>query len=97
SMQREELLNLLDQPALDAFEGAKRLALAHGGVLSPLHVIAAVMNAIQEDKQADHEPSSLIVATHKALAARYPKASESIKVSKETQTTILEASRLARL
>ena len=65
--------------------------------MSPLHVIAAVMNAIQEDKQADHEPSSLIAATRKALAARYPKASESIKVSKETQTTILEASRLARL
>ena len=37
-LQREELLNLLDQQARDAFERAKRIALENGGVVTPLHI-----------------------------------------------------------
>ena len=44
-MQREQLLNLLDQHALDAFEGAKRIALGSGGVLSPLHIVVGVLQS----------------------------------------------------
>ncbi len=96
SMQREQLLNLLDQQALDAFEHAKRLALGSGGVLSPLHVVVAVIEALHRPDSIDNERSSLLQAACDALASRYSGASESITVSKETQTTIVDAGRLAQ-
>ena len=95
-MQREQLLNLLDQHALDAFEGAKRIALASGGVLSPLHIVVGVLQSRGLEK-GETKLSSLLQAAREAIASRYPKASESITVSKETQTTISEAGRLAQI
>lgn len=96
-MQREQILNLLDQQALDAFEGAKRIALQSGGVLSPLHIIVAVIEALQSSDSTHKEQSSLLQAARDAIATRYPGSSESITVSKETQTTISEAGALAHL
>ena len=95
-MQREQLLNLLDQQALDAFEGAKRIALASGGVLSPLHIVVGVLQSRGLEK-GEKRLSSLLQAAREAIASRYPEASESITVSKETQTTISEAGRLAQI
>jgi ATP-dependent Clp protease ATP-binding subunit ClpA len=96
SMQREQLLNLLDQQALDAFEGAKRIALASGGVLSPLHIVVGVLQSSGLEK-GERKLSSLLQAAREAIASRYPEASESITISKETQTTISEAGRLAQI
>ncbi|MEK6406388.1 MAG: ATP-dependent Clp protease ATP-binding subunit [Acidobacteriota bacterium] len=96
-MQREQLLNLLDQRARDAFEGAKRLALANGGALSPLHIVVAVMERSSGSTPRESERSSLLQAAQKAIANRYPDASESIVVPKETQAIISEAARLAQL
>src|SRR5512143_3670150 len=96
-MQREQLLNLLDQRALDAFEGAKRIALRSGGVLSPLHIVVAVLEALQSSDSREKKQSSLLQAARDAIATRYPGSSETITVSKETQTTISEAGTLAHL
>jgi ATP-dependent Clp protease ATP-binding subunit ClpC len=96
-MQREQLLNLLDQQALDAFEGAKRIALRSGGVLSPLHIIVAVLEALQSAGSRQEDQSSLLQAARDAIATRYPGSSESIRISKDTQTTISEAGTLANL
>jgi ATP-dependent Clp protease ATP-binding subunit ClpC len=96
-MQREQLLNLLDQQALDAFEGAKRIALRSGGVLSPLHIVVAVIEALQSSDSKQKKQSSLLQAARDAIATRYPGSSETITVSKETQTTISEAGTLAHL
>src|SRR5262245_146488 len=93
-MQREQLLNLLDQQALDAFEAAKRLALAQGGVLSPLHILIAVM---ESQASRSMEGERMLNAARQGLAARYTGAAESITVSKETQSVISEAGRLAQL
>jgi ATP-dependent Clp protease ATP-binding subunit ClpA len=95
-MQREQFLNLLDQQALDAFEGAKRIALASGGVLSPLHIVVGVLQSRGLEK-GGKKLSSLLQAAREAIASRYPAAAESITVSKETQTTISEAGRLAKI
>ena len=94
-MQREQLLSLLDQQALDAFEAAKRIALSQGGILSPLHILVAVIESQSGSGSADSK--RLLTTAHKALAARYSGAAESITVSKETQNIIVEAGRLAEL
>ena len=95
-MQRKQLLNLLDQQALDAFEDAKRIALSNGGVLSPLHIVVGILQSRGLEKSGS-ELSSLLNAAREAIAARYPEASESITVPKETQATISEAGQLAQL
>ncbi len=99
-MQKEQLLNLLDQQARSAFEGAKRIALDRGGLVTPLHIVFSVLQStIKEnhEKELDKELTSLLQSVGDILDARYPGASESITVSKETQTSISEASRLAQL
>ncbi|MFY9553680.1 MAG: ATP-dependent Clp protease ATP-binding subunit [Blastocatellia bacterium] len=95
-MPKEELLKLLDQRARDAFDRAKRIALAGGGILSPLHLLVAVLQISQAAPLSD-ERSSLLKAAREAITARYPNASETIKIPKETQTIISEAGRLAGL
>ena len=92
-MQREQLLSLLDQQALDTFEAAKRLALSQGGILSPLHILVAVIESQYGSGSVDSE--RLLTTAREALAARYSGAAESITVSKETQSIIVEAARLA--
>ena len=92
-MQREQLLSFLDQQALDTFEAAKRLALSRGGILSPLHILVAVIESQYGSVSVDSE--RLLTTAREALAARYSGAAESITVSKETQSIIVEAARLA--
>jgi ATP-dependent Clp protease ATP-binding subunit ClpA len=94
-MQREQLLNLLDQQARDAFEGAKRIALASGGLVTPLHIVVSVLQSSGMEN-GEKALSSLLQAAREAIDARGPKASESITVSKETQTTISDAGQLAQ-
>ncbi|PYT07561.1 MAG: hypothetical protein DMF60_06830 [Acidobacteria bacterium] len=95
-MQRQQLLILLDPQAREVFEAAKRIALANGGALSPLHIIAAVLESagIEPDEK---EQSSLLQNVRDAIETRYPEASKSITVTKETQSIISEAARLAQL
>src|SRR5713226_7226291 len=95
-MQRQQLLNLLDRQARDVFEASKRLALSNGGALSPLHIVAAVLEAAGF-AQAQKEQSSLLQKVRDVIETRYPEASESITVPKETQSIISEAGRLAQL
>lgn len=95
-MQKEELLSLLDQQARAAFEEAKRLALAHGGVVSPLHLMAAVLETSSQAER-DDERANLLKSASQAIATRFPRASESITVSKDTQAVITEAGRLAEV
>jgi ATP-dependent Clp protease ATP-binding subunit ClpC len=95
SMQREQLLNLLDQQAREAFDGAKRLALASGGLVTPLHIVVGVLQS-PGMASAVKELSSLLKVARQAIDIRYPQASESITVSKETQATISGAGELAQ-
>src|SRR5262252_4355940 len=94
-MQREQLLSLLDQRALDTFEAAKRIALSHGGVLSPLHILVAVIESQYGSGSVDIE--RLLTTAREALESRYSGTAESITVSKESQSMIVEAGRLAQL
>lgn len=95
-MQRQQLLNLLDRQARDVFEAARRIALANGGALSPLHIVAAVLESAGLEA-GEKERSSLLQTVRDAIETRYPEASESIIVPKETQSIISEAARLAQL
>jgi ATP-dependent Clp protease ATP-binding subunit ClpC len=95
-MQREQLLNLLDQQARDAFEGAKRIALTNGGLVTPLHIVVSVLQSSGLEK-AEGNHLSLFQAAREAISTRYPNASKSITISKETQTAIAEAGQLARV
>src|SRR6185369_7130279 len=95
-MQREQLLSLLDQQARDAFEGAKQIALSNGGLLSPLHILVGVLQSQGLEKSAT-ELAPLLQLTREAIAVRYPEASDSITVSRETQATISDAGQLAQL
>ena len=95
-MQREELLNLLDQQARDAFERAKRIALENGGVVTPLHILVGILNS-SDLHNIEQDISPLLNAAREAINKRYPEASESITVSKETQRTISDAGQLAKL
>jgi len=96
-MQKEELLNLLDSQARTAFENAKRLALARGGVLSPLHLVVAALEILDRSKQPVPDQAALYSALSDVITSRYPEACESITISKETQSLIAEAGRLAKL
>lgn len=96
-MQKEQLLNLLDSKARDAFEGAKRIALAKGGVLSPLHLVVAVLEAMPKSEGRQDERSTLLKSARELIAAQYSGPSETLVVPKETQVVISEAGRLAEL
>ena len=93
SMQKEQLLSLLDPLARDAFERARNLALARGGVLSPLHLVVALLNGAP----ALHDRSaSLLKSATEALLKRFPLAGESLTVTKDTQAVIFTAGEMAR-
>jgi ATP-dependent Clp protease ATP-binding subunit ClpC len=93
-MQKEQLLELLDRQALDAFDEAKQLALANGGLLSPLHLLVALLQSA-EGQQIENGVS-LLREARKKLAIQYPNSSSTITVPKETQSIIVDASELAR-
>ena len=90
-MQKEQLLSLLDPAARSAFEKARTLALARGGVLSPLHLVVALLTG---SPSLQNSVDLLPLATA-ALLARYPLAGESLTVTRETQAVIESAGELA--
>jgi ATP-dependent Clp protease ATP-binding subunit ClpA len=93
-MQREQLLNLLDPQARDAFDGAKRIALEKGGLVTPLHILVSLLESSSlENDEAELAP--LLQAARQAINTLYPEPSESITVSRETQAIISEAGQLA--
>lgn len=97
-MQKEQLLNLLDNDARQAFERAKTIARQRGGVLSPLHLIAALLESISLDSEHAHnERAGALRSLHEALAERHPEQSEDIRVTRDTQAAISEASRIAKV
>ncbi len=95
-MQKEELLSHLDAQARAAFDEAKQIALARGGVLTPLHLLLTLLEAhVPASDVARHQHLHLLHATLDALAARYPAAAQSVTVPKATQALLAEAHRLA--
>ncbi|HEY7912242.1 MAG TPA: ATP-dependent Clp protease ATP-binding subunit [Blastocatellia bacterium] len=96
-MQKQQLLNLLDTDARQAFERAKTIARQRGGVLSPLHLIAALLESISLDSEHAHNARArALESLHESLSARYPKEAEDIRITRETQAAISEASRIAK-
>ncbi len=96
-MQREELLKLLGPEAREAFDIAKRLACARGGVVSPLHLLVTLLENIPVD--SDHlqdERMRLLEAAREKLSARYTEPAERIVVPKETQEVLADAGRMAQ-
>src|SRR3954447_20486844 len=92
-MQKEELLSLLDPVARDAFKRARNLALARGGVLSPLHLVVALLTGAPS---LHTESARLLMPASAALLNRFPLAGESLTVTKDTQAVIFTASEMAR-
>ena len=91
-MQKEQLLNLLDAGARDAFERARQLARARGGVLSPLHLLVALLS---DAPASDARSASLLSSATEVLLERFPLASESLTVTKDTQAVLSAASQMA--
>jgi ATP-dependent Clp protease ATP-binding subunit ClpC len=95
-MGKEELLNLLGPQAREAFEGAKLLARAKGGLLSPLHIVAALIEGVSTgDEPSRSERARLLETANTVLATRFPDPAQSLTVTKETQAVIISAGRVA--
>jgi ATP-dependent Clp protease ATP-binding subunit ClpC len=92
-MLKEQLLSLLDTTAREAFERAKPLARARGGVLTPLHILVALL----EDSAAVSEQSAeLLRSATSALLSRYVLPGEALTIPKDTQAVIVHAGEMAR-
>lgn len=91
-MQKEQILSLLDPESRDAFERARSLALARGGVLSPLHLVVALL---ARSPSLHAESAGLLASATGALLRRYPLAGQSLTVTRDTQAVIFSASELA--
>ncbi len=94
-MQKDERLNQLSSPARQAFDAAKQLALQRGGVLSPLHLLVAMLEYRQRNAEAETEEATLLQASRVAVAERYPLPGLSITITRETQAVIARAGELA--
>ncbi|HET9529660.1 MAG TPA: ATP-dependent Clp protease ATP-binding subunit, partial [Blastocatellia bacterium] len=95
-MQKERLLNLLGPDARRAFDSARRLARLRGGVLSPLHLLVALIEDLTPGADEDNiERTELLRLADEALSSRYTDQADSITVPKETQTVLTEAGRIA--
>jgi ATP-dependent Clp protease ATP-binding subunit ClpC len=95
-MQKEQLLNSLGKEARDALENAKQLALWKGGVLSPLHLLTAVLEYLFAKIQPSDEQARFLQTCRDTLAARFPLQGISITITKETQAVITEAAEFAK-
>lgn len=96
-MQKEQLLNLLTPEARDALDHARQLALWRGGVLSPLHLLIALIEHLSGGAaRLTGERARLLLQAHNVLATRFPLQGNTITVTKETQSVIAEAAELAR-
>ncbi|HKS39810.1 MAG TPA: hypothetical protein VJX74_04300 [Blastocatellia bacterium] len=92
-MQKEQLLSLLDTSAREAFERAKPLARARGGVLTPLHILIALL---EDSAPASEQSAELLHSATDALLSRYTQPGETITIPKDTQAVISRADRLAQ-
>lgn len=93
-MPKEDLLNLLDLDARLAFDGARQLALARGGILSPLHLLVAILeHVLPPHAKGAGEAGRVLSEARAVLAARYPASAESITVPRDTQKVITDAER----
>jgi ATP-dependent Clp protease ATP-binding subunit ClpC len=96
-MEKEQLLNCLGRPAREALENAKQLALAKGGVLSPLHLMTAALEyLLAAAPQTSTEPARLLQACQHILAQRFPIQGISVTITKETQALIAQAVELSK-
>ncbi|HKP84851.1 MAG TPA: ATP-dependent Clp protease ATP-binding subunit [Blastocatellia bacterium] len=91
-MQKEELLNLLSPAAREAFDRARQLARARGGVLSPLHIVVALL---EDSAVVSEQAAELLRSATEALLTRYPLPAESITIPKDTQAVIAAAGGMA--
>jgi ATP-dependent Clp protease ATP-binding subunit ClpC len=95
-MQKEQLLNLLGPQARAAFEDAKRLAHERGGLLSPVHLVVALIGSVSpSDEASGSERARLLETARMVLAASFPAPAESLTVTRETQAVITSAGRVA--
>src|ERR1044072_1530217 len=92
-MQKEQLLSLLDTSAREAFERAKPLARARGGVLTPLHILVALL---EDSAPASEQSSELLHSATDALLSRYTQPGETITIPKDTQAVISQAGEMAQ-
>src|SRR6185503_17869048 len=92
-MQKEELLSLLSPAAREAFDRAKLLARARGGVLSPLHIVVALL---EDNAAVSEQAAEFLRPATQALLNHYPLPAESITIPKDTQAVIAAAGDLAR-
>lgn len=95
---------MLGPAAVEAFERAKRLAWTNGGVVSPLHLLIGALEALPTRGEAGDATrvslaggadSPVVSALRGMLLTRFPGAANSLLVSKETQSVISEAGKLA--
>ncbi|HWP42479.1 MAG TPA: AAA family ATPase, partial [Blastocatellia bacterium] len=95
-MKKEQLLSLLGPEARRAFDNARQLARARGGVLSPLHLLVALIETIPPGPEEEGgERAELLRLAFEALSSRYSEGAERIIVPRETQGVLSEASRIA--
>lgn len=92
AMNKEGLLKCLSPDALAAFDRARQLARTNGGALSPLHLFVAALETVST--QTD-ENKNLFETARQALTSRFPLPAQSITVTKETQSLLVESVRLA--
>jgi ATP-dependent Clp protease ATP-binding subunit ClpC len=92
-MQKEQLLSLLDTSAREAFERAKPLARARGGVLTPLHILIALL---EDSAPASEQSAELLHSATDALLSRYTQPGETITIPKDTQAVISHAGEMAQ-
>lgn len=92
-MQKEQLLSLLDTAAREAFERAKPLARARGGMLTPLHILVTLLEG---PAAASEKSAGLLRSATDALLSRYTQPGEAITIPKDTQAVISHAGELAQ-
>jgi ATP-dependent Clp protease ATP-binding subunit ClpC len=95
-MKKEQLLRLLGPQARRAFDSARLLAREKGGVLSPLHLLVALIEGLPPGPvDESSERADLLLLACEALSGRYAAAADSITVPRETQAVLSEAGRQA--
>jgi ATP-dependent Clp protease ATP-binding subunit ClpC len=99
-MQKQEILDLLDRECKQAFEGAKRLAWTSGGIVTPAHVLSALLDtqACAQPRSDEFEAAlnSLLAAARSRILAEQPISLSGVTVPRETQELIERAGVLAR-
>src|SRR5262249_14273382 len=96
-MSKQELLNRLAPEARDIFDQARQLALARGGILSPVHLLVPLLEALLPARRNSKTTAGeLLDAARLVLAERHPCPAETITVPKDTQKIIEESVALSQ-